>query len=148
MNDFEKVVIAVADIAMGFRQGLQALGNNSVFVNVTESRLLDGSTDIDTCTRNLYPNAHRWDYVISYKGKAYYLEVHPATGGTVKEMESKITWLKCWLKQKATALDAYPSGVPRFSWVHSGKCGLSKTSTEYRRAAMIGLIPARMLNLE
>ncbi len=147
MNSFEKAVAAVPDVAGGYCQGLAALGSDSRYVTVGNTRNIDGSVDIDTCTKTLYPDANRWDYAISYAGKAYFMEIHPATGGMVKEMEAKLAWLKLWLKQKAKPLEAYPAGSPRFSWVHSGKCGLSKTSTEYRRAALMGLIPRKDLRL-
>lgn len=145
MNSFEKAVASVPDVAGGYCQGLAALGSDSRYVTVGETRSLDGSVNIDSCTKSLYPDANRWDYVISYAGKAYYVEVHPATGGMVKVMEAKLAWLKQWLRQKAKPLEEYPAGSPRFSWVHTGKCGLSKTSTEYRRAAMMGLIPRKSL---
>ena len=147
MNSFEKVIVAVPDIANGYCQGLAALKSDSKYVLVRDTRKLDGSVDIDTCTKSIYHDANRGDYVVSYDRKAFFLEIHPATGGMVKEMEAKLAWLKQWLKQKAGALDDYPSGMPRFNWVHSGKCGLSKTSTEYRRAAIMGLIPKKNLQL-
>ena len=147
MNKFEKTIISIPDIANGYCEGLGALGSDSRFVMPKDPRVLDGSVNIDICTHDAYPDANRWDYVISYGGKAYYLEVHPATNGKVKEMEGKLLWLKAWLSQKASALDVYPSGSPRFIWVHSGKCGLSKTSPEYRRAAMLGLIPMKIMRL-
>lgn len=149
MNKFEQTVSVVSDIAGGYRRGLGALsGAYSKYVGAADNRMIDGSVDIDNCTKNKYPSANRWDYVISYSGKAYYLEVHPATEGTVKEMEAKLKWLKDWLKSKAIALDEYPSGKPRFTWVHSGKCGLSKTSSEFKKAAMLGLILSNGLKLK
>ena len=147
MNNFEKAVVAVTDVAEGYRQGLTALGADSRYVTVACTRKLEGSVDIDTCTKERYPNDNRWDYVISYSGMAFFMEVHPATGGMVKEMEAKLKWLKEWLKQKALPLDVYPVGSPRFNWIHSGKCGLAKTSPEYRRAAMMGMIPQKSLRL-
>ena len=147
MNKFEATVKEVCDIAEGYRQGLGALGANSSYVAVKEPRRLNGSVDIDTCTHDAYARDNRWDYVISYDSKAYYLEIHPATGGTVKEMEAKLSWLKAWLKKAAAPLDAYPSGMPRYTWVHSGKCGLLKSSPEYRRAATLGLLPVKVMRL-
>lgn len=149
MNKFEQVVTSVPDIAGGYHRGLSALsGAYSKYVKPSNSRMIDGSVDIDTCTKEKYPAANRWDYVISYNGKAYFLEVHPATQGSVKEMEAKLKWLKDWLMNKAKVLDTYPSGKPRFTWVHSGKCGLSKTSAEFRKAAMLGLVLTNGLNLK
>ena len=148
MNKFASAVAKVPDIAGGYRQGLQALGSYSRYVSASNDRLVDGSVDIDGCTKEKYPKDNRWDFVISYNSSSYYLEVHPATGGEVQVMASKLIWLKNWLTKKAEALNSYPSGSPKFTWVHSGKCGLTKGSTEYKRAAMLGLIPKRNLALK
>lgn len=147
MNRFEAVVKAVPDISNGYRSGLSAMGTNSQFISAKDTRKLGGSVDIDDCTHDNYPDDNRWDYVLSYDDHAFFVEVHPTTGGTVKEMEAKLKWLKSWLKQHAQPLDAYPSGCPRFTWVSSGKCGLLKSSPEYRRAAMLGLLPVKKLVL-
>lgn len=147
MNNFETTVVAIPDIADGYRKGLGALGADSSVVSVKSPKMIDGSVNIDNCTQKLYPNDNRWDYVLSYKGKAYFVEVHPATEGEVKVMEAKLNWLKKWLKQKARLLDDYPKGTPRFTWVHSGKCGIAKTSKEYKKAAMLGLVLKNRLSL-
>ena len=146
MNDFEKTIAKVPEIAYGYCRGLKALKHDSQYV-FADSRLLDGSVNIDDCTKCKYPSSNRWDYVISYKGQAYFLEVHPATNGSVKEVIAKLMWVKGWLKEVAYELDLYPSGTPRFNWVHSGKCGLLKSSKEYKKAAMFGLVPVNKLNL-
>ncbi|MBR5715613.1 MAG: hypothetical protein IKX59_03440 [Bacteroidales bacterium] len=148
MNNFEKTVVTIPDIANGYCKGLGALGADSSYVSVKYTRLIDGSVDIDSCTKELYPASNRWDYVVSYDGRAYYFEVHPATEGEVKMMEAKLKWLKGWLKQNAQPLDEYPSGTPQFTWVHSGKCGLAKGSKEYWKVAMLGLVLKNRLSLE
>jgi len=147
MNSFEAAVSSVGDLLDGFCPGLRALGANSRYILAKETRKVDGSVDIDACTHDKYPDDHRWDYVLSYDGKAYFVEIHPATGGKVKEMEAKLIWLKRWLKQQAEALDVYPAGTPRFTWVRSGKCGLLKSSPEYRKAATLGLVPVKEMKL-
>lgn len=147
MSSFEAVVKTVPDISNGYKSGLGALGANSRYVSVKDTRKLDGSVDIDACTHSKYPDEHRWDYVFSYGERAFFVEVHPATGGSVKEMKAKLEWLQTWLKQQAKPLDDYSSGKPRFSWISSGKCGLLKSSPEYRRAAMLGLLPVKMIVL-
>ena len=147
MNKFEAVVRSVTDISEGYKPGLSAMGANSRYVSAKDTRKMDGSVDIDAYTHAKYPDDNRWDYVLSYDQRAFFVEVHPVTGGTVKEMEAKLKWLKLWLKQHAQPLDTYPSGNPRFTWVSSGKCGLLKTSPEYRRAAMLGLLPVKKLAL-
>ena len=148
MSKFEAIVRSVTDISEGYKPGLSAMGANSRYVLAKDTRKLDGSVDIDACTHDKYQGDHRWDYVLSYDERAFFVEVHPTTGGEVKEMEAKIGWLKAWLKQHAKPLNEFPSGKPRFTWVSSGKCGLLKSSPEYRRAAMLGLLPVKMLVLE
>lgn len=149
MNSFETAVKATADIADSYEKGLGALGSDSKYVAIEkkETRLIDGSVDIDNSTKDRYPDDERWDYVISFKGKAFFMEIHPATAGEVKKMEGKLKWLMQWLKQNAPLLDQYPQGKPRFSWIHSGKGGLPKTAPEYRRAALMGIPPVNLLVL-
>ena len=48
MNSFEKAVAAVPDVAGGYCQGLAALGSDSRYVTVGNTRNIDGSVDIDT----------------------------------------------------------------------------------------------------
>lgn len=148
MNNFEKIVSETHDISKGYCSGLSALKSDASYVVVNAPRQLDGSVDIDTCTKALYPKESRWDYVVSYNGKAFFMEVHPATVGEIKEVEKKLGWLKQWLEDKAKSLGAYPYGVPRFTWVHSGKCGLSKESREYKRMAQKGLVLRKRLELK
>ena len=147
MNKFEDVIKTVTDIADAYCPGVKALGAYTAYVKTKLPRLIEGSVDIDACTEKLYPNANRWDYVISFKGKAYYLEVHPATAGEVRNVVAKKAWLVDWLGKKAKALDAYPSAKQKFTWVPSGKFGLSKTSREYRMIATRGLRLESYLNL-
>lgn len=103
-NAFKYAITCTPDIKDGFRDGLQALGSNAKNVTPANSRKIDGSVDIDSCTHDLYPNESRWDYAIGYDGKAYFLEVHPANTSNVKEMVKKADWLKKWLSEKAVEL--------------------------------------------
>lgn len=147
-NTFRLAIEKVDDIKSAYRNGLQALVKADLEkIKVKEARKIEGSVDIDTSTRKLYPNDARWDYVISYAGLAYFVEVHPATNGEVKTMMAKKQWLQNWLKQKATTLNEYPSAKPRFYWLQSGKCGILKTSPEYKLAAMAGILPRAGLSL-
>ena len=63
-NAFKSAVESTPDLKDGYREGLRAMGNNSVKVSVPERDGLMGSCDIDGCTKDLYPEAARWDYVI------------------------------------------------------------------------------------
>ena len=147
-NLFQQAVEKVDDIKNAYRAGLHALAPaDQPRILIASPRKLEGSVDIDSTTCAKYPNDTRWDYVIAYSGLAYYVEVHPATNGEVKVMKSKKLWLQQWLKDKAEALNTYPSAKPRMYWIQSGKCGLLKTSPEYKQAAVAGLIPQPNLSL-
>lgn len=147
-NAFQTAVESVSDLVSAYRKGLQALENGDAgCVKVGNYRLVDGSVNIDVALNRKYPEANRWDYVFSYNGKAYYVEVHPATDGQVKVMMAKKKWLIDWLQIEAQSLDAYPSASPRLYWIQSGRNGLTKGSIEYRRAAQTGLLPQPKLCL-
>lgn len=86
---FKQAVENTQDIKNGFHNGLQALGANAKQVSATDTKKLEGSVDIDACTKELYPQDARWDYAIGYEGKVYFLEIHPANTSNVKEMIKK-----------------------------------------------------------
>ena len=74
--NFADAVRSTPEIAECLKTGLQALGSNSEKIRETSTRSLEGSVDIDTCLRRIYPNAPRWDYIFGYKDRIYYVEVH------------------------------------------------------------------------
>lgn len=131
---FRSAVDETPDVKNGFCYGLQALKGNTQHVNVSDSRKLDGSVDIDDCTHDLYPNDSRWDYVLGYGGKAYFLEVHPANTSNVKEMINKAKWLTCWLNEKAPLLKSIAVNNI-FYWAASGKSCIIPGSTQSRQLA-------------
>lgn len=128
---FKEAICATPDVSSGFCNGIQALGSNARFVKVSDTRKIEGSVDIDSCTKTLYPSASRWDYVVGYDSAAYYLEVHPASTGDVDAMCKKAMWLKNWLSAKATLLKDI-SKFPLY-WVPSGRCKILKTSPQFRK---------------
>jgi hypothetical protein len=69
----------------------------SQLIAVNNTRLLEGSVDIDACTLKNHPNEARWDYAIGYESKAYFVEIHPADTSNVNEVIKKAEWLKQWL---------------------------------------------------
>lgn len=112
---FEKTVKSVPAIAPSLRNGLQAMGANSRLVRPTDPRGCEGSIDLDDCYSKLQPQASRWDYAIGYKGKSYFVEVHPANG-QVTEIIAKCTWLRSWLKEEGAPL-AQIHGDGAFHWL-------------------------------
>lgn len=139
-SNFQKAVEGITDIATGYRRGLQALKSSERgSVVATDTRLLDGSVDIDTAVQEKYPNDNRWDYAIGYSGKVCYVEVHPAYTSEVSTVEKKLRWLKGWLKSNAPALYAIPQATSAFVWVQTGKCGILPGSSQAKRLAALGI---------
>ena len=93
---FVDAVQSTPEIAMCLKTGLQALGSNSSKVEVTSTRSLTGSVDIDTCLKRIYPNAPRWDYVFGYKDRVYYVEVHQGKTSEVESVIAKFNWVRQW----------------------------------------------------
>lgn len=131
---FKQAVENTQDIKNGFHNGLQALGANAKQVAATDTKKLEGSVDIDACTKELYPQDARWDYAIGYEGKVYFLEIHPANTSNVKEMIKKAEWLTNWLNQKAPLLKSQAANN-NFYWKASGKHNILPNSPQYRRLA-------------
>ena len=145
-NSFQKAVEATPDIVNGYMAGLAALGTHTSKIIVASTSLIEGSVDIDRCTTTIYPNANRWDYVFAYSGKAYFIEVHPAKTSEVKTVLNKLQWLKDWLNQRATPIDALKAKNP-FYWIQSKGFAIPKTSPQYRAASHAGLKPIAQLKL-
>ncbi len=60
---FKQAVQETEEIKNGYQNGLKALGNYSNKVELGGTKKCEGSVDIDDCTKNLYPQQNRWDYV-------------------------------------------------------------------------------------
>lgn len=137
---FQKAVEETSDISAGYRPGVQALKKSDRGgLVVGDTRLLDGSVDIDTEVKEKYPNENRWDYAIGYSGNVCYVEVHPAYTSEVSTIENKMKWLKNWLKNKAPLLDAIPKTTPAFVWLQTKGGGILPQSTQAKRLAVLGI---------
>lgn len=130
---FKQIVEKTPDIKDGFHRGLQALRANAKQVSAADTQKLEGSVDIDACTKNIYPQDSRWDYAIGYGGKVYFLEIHPANTSNIKEMIKKAEWLKNWLAQKAPLLKS--RAVNSYYWKASGKFNILPNSLQNRKLA-------------
>lgn len=147
-NNFKKAVMATPEVANGYKDGLQALGNHSGKIEVADNRKINGSLDIDSSTVSRYPAAPRWDYAFDYDGKVYYVEVHSANTSDVASVLEKLQWLKRWLRDKAPAIGSLPKGNPAYCRLQSEKGALLSSSKEYKRAAEKGIIPKPMLRIK
>lgn len=146
---FKKDVERIQEIRACYQTGLKALSGDSDKVKCQETRNLDGSVNLDDCVKSKYPNAARWDYIVSYNDQNYFIEVHPASTGEVKEIIKKLTWLKRWLKKKGSKLYQKRSDNKPFRWVSSGKISISKTSKYARQLNQNGIgLPKKMTQLD
>jgi hypothetical protein len=144
---FENAVKATPDIATGFRTGLTALlDKDKAKIGVSNTRLLDGSVDIDTCTKSQYPNDNRWDYALAYNKEVYFVEVHTANTGQVDTVLKKLKWLKGWLNNKAPNINELKAPIPYY-WIQSERFAILKQSPQYRRIAQAKLKPIPRLSL-
>lgn len=129
--NFTDAVRSTPEIAQCLRNGLQALGRNSGKVAVRETRDLTGSVDVDTCLMTRYPNTPRWDYVLGYRDRVYYLEIHPADNTRkVREVTAKLRWLKQWRKRSARSLEDLER-QSTYHWISTGKTASSVKRGKY-----------------
>lgn len=135
---FEEAVNSISDLSGGYCKGLKALKTDSSKIKPKNIKCLSGSVDIDSCTKRKYPKAARWDFAIGYKGKAYFVEIHPANTSNIKEMLKKVDWLKSWLNSEGKALDKIKKDK-KMHWIPSGKVAIPRTSPQLRNLAKYNL---------
>ena len=143
---FKQAVEVTPDIENGYKIGLSALGQYSNKIKAANTRLLNGSVDIDTCTTAKYPNENRWDYVLAYSQKVYFVEVHSANTSQVSTVLRKLQWLKDWLNSCAPEINKLKAQQPYY-WVMSNNNRILSGSTQARQISQAGLKPISYLNL-
>ena len=147
--DFQTAVENTKDVRNGFRTGKQALKNvDREKVVVTDAKKLQGSLDIDTQVKELYPREPRWDYALSYNNKIYYLEIHPAETSEIDKIISKLRWLKNWLKTKAEEIDKLPKAEHPYVWVQSGRYAILPNSKAQMKLSAVGIVTGNTLKLK
>ena len=145
---FKSIVQAIPAIAGAYREGLQALESKDAGkVKPQNPRKLSGSVYLDKCLKTTNPHDARWDYVIGYREKAYYVEVHPANTSNVDEVVKKKKWLEVWLKTNALDLKAMMAGTGYY-WIASGKVAILPNSPQARKIAKNKLVLCKELNLD
>lgn len=145
---FKSIVQAIPAIAGAYREGLQALESKDVGkVKPQNPRKLSGSVYLDKCLKTTNPHDARWDYVIGYSEKAYFVEVHPANTSNVDEVVKKKKWLEVWLKTNALDLKAMMAGTGYY-WIASGKVAILPNSPQARKIAKNKLVLCKELNLD
>lgn len=147
-NQFKAAVLASPEIKCCYRNGLQATGNYSKMIELSDTRKAEGSVNIDDWVADRYSNENRWDFVIGYDGKAYFIEVHPAYTSEIGTVLKKLEWLKAWLQNKAPLLNQLKDAdrTP-FYWMPSGKFNIPRDSRQFRQLASKHLLLISKLKL-
>jgi hypothetical protein len=127
-----------------WENGLKALGSNSSKVKPSDTRKCEGSVDIDTAVKSIYPNDSRWDYALGYDGTTHFIEVHPAKTDEVKSVLNKLKWLKYFLIDDAPELNKEPR---HFHWISSDGNHILPNSSQARQLAQSGIKVVRELSL-
>lgn len=84
---FQVAIENTEEVKDGFCQGKQAVKSaDRSKVVAADNNKLQGSLDIDSQVKALYPNEPRWDYALSYDDKIYFFEVHPAETSEVDKV--------------------------------------------------------------
>lgn len=147
---FKNAVAATAEVCNCFQNGKQAIPKTDRNkVELEEESKCDGSLFIDKCLvdQKKYVNDNRWDYVIGYKGEAYFFEVHTAKDSEVNTVIDKLIWLKDWLLQSAPEINRLRANAP-FFWIQSNGYHISRNSRHERRAEQSGIKPVPKLILK
>ncbi len=132
-NPFKLAVEQTPEIKDCWKQGLQALpGDHSKKIKAKDNSKLCGSVFLDKCLDDqILSPGNRWDYIICYDGKLYFLEIHSAHSGEVDVVRRKVNWLKDWLNSKAPELVKLKAKDP-YHWVQSGKFAIPKNAPQFR----------------
>lgn len=145
---FQMAIENTEEVKDGFRVGKQAIKSiDRSKVDAADNDKLQGSLDIDSQVKALYPDEPRWDYALSYNDKIYYFEVHSAETSEVEKVVNKVKWLKYWLKTKATEINKLPKSEHPYTWVQSGRYAILPTAKEKMKLSVSGIVTANKLNL-
>lgn len=146
---FQVAIENTEEVKDGFRVGKQAIKSiDRSKIDAADKDKLQGSLDIDSQVKALYPDEPRWDYALSYNDKIYYFEVHPAETSEVEKVVNKVKWLKCWLKTKATEINKLPKSEHPYTWVQSGRYAILPTAREKMKLSVLGITTANKLSLK
>lgn len=141
---FKKAIENTPLLDNAFEKGLRALGSNKSKVKPLHPSKCEGSVDIDTAVKSIYPNASRWDYAVGHNGKTYFIEVHTAKTDEVTPFLNKLQWLKDFLIKDAPELNKEPKS---FHWIASNGNHILKQDRKFRQLAEKGIIVVRQLTL-
>ena len=82
------------------------------------------SIDLDAATSVLFPNEHRWDYIVSvpHKSELVGIEPHSATDGEIRVVTAKKRQAADFLRDHLLPHHR----ISKWLWVSHGKVGFSK----------------------
>lgn len=136
---FKDSVSKCYEIKDALKPGLSAMKGYSILVRAANTKLIDGSVDIDEAVRDKYPEDSRWDFVVGYANEAFFIEVHPAATSNVEEMLNKVKWLKGWLVSSAPVLKTlHKKDV--YYWVPTKGVSILKNSVQYKKISLNHLV--------
>jgi hypothetical protein len=141
---FKKAIENTPLLKNAFEKGLKALGSNSTKVKPPDTKKCEGSVDMDTAVKSIYPNASRWDYAVGFNGKTYFIEVHTAKTDEVTPFLNKLQWLKDFLITDAPELNKEPKS---FHWIASNANHILPGSFQFRQLAKKGITVDKQLTL-
>ncbi|MBP3227718.1 MAG: hypothetical protein J6M53_02915 [Bacteroidaceae bacterium] len=133
------------DVKGQFKAGLGAIkGNEKQKFVVPDTRKITGSLDIDSSTKNKYPQDNRWDYAVEYNQETFFIEIHPGSTNEISTVLAKLNWLKIWLRKKAPAINALkPKDKQPYHWVYTNKFAILPNSKYARQLAQAHLRPVK-----
>lgn len=145
-DHLEKAVNATPDVKGSFHRGLGALSaSDKTKIHVPDTSKLTGSLDIDSTTKNLYPEDNRWDYAIEYDNETFFIEIHPGSTGEVSKVIAKLSWLKEWLKTKAPEINNIKAkNKAAYHWVYTNKYSILPNSKYALMLSKNGIKPTKV----
>lgn len=97
---FSELVKGTSSIKDCYRERLGAISrkDDRKLITADDPSKFCGSVDLDNCqTGPRLQDEKRWDYIICYDGKLYFVEIHSAQSSNVSELEGKAKTLKKFL---------------------------------------------------
>ena len=141
--NFKKAVNQTPHLENAWMKGLSALrAQDKLHVKPEQPRLLTGSADIDGALQRHQPNAHRWDFAISYRHTnrtedcIYWVEIHTAKTREADVVLDKLRWLHKWLDGDGIRLRRFERD---FFWVSSGPTSFTPSAPRLKQFAQLGL---------
>jgi len=141
--NFKKAVKVTPHLQNAWMPGLGALrAQDRPHIDAEDTRLLNGSADVDGALQQHQPHAHRWDFAIAYrhsnrqKDCVYWVEMHTAIDKEVKVVLDKLHWLRAWLAADGKLLSQFERD---FVWISSGATSFTSTAPKVKLIAQHGL---------